>query len=138
MPLRATETPPASWIVTPYQKNCAARVAMIEGTPIRATIRPLIYPTRAPAASARTMPSQALHAGSKVLYAQEKAKPDSATTAGKLRSISPAVMTRVSPSAAIRVGGTVSRKDAQIPHCVKTVGAEIISTQDKMIHTTMI
>ena len=35
-------SPPANSTVTPYQKNCAARVAMIEGTPMRATIRPLM------------------------------------------------------------------------------------------------
>ena len=35
-------SPPAIRIVTPYQKNCAARVAMMEGTLSRATRRPLM------------------------------------------------------------------------------------------------
>ena len=45
------------------------------------------------------------------LKTQAKTKPEKATTAGKLRSISPAVMTKVSPRASTSCGGTVCRKD---------------------------
>ena len=46
-----------------------------------------------------------------VLKNQVKTNPESATTAGKLRSISPAVMTKVSPMARTSMGGTVCRND---------------------------
>ena len=50
--------PPEITVVMPPQKNWVARVAMIEGTPIIATMKPLIKPTRAPPISASRHASQ--------------------------------------------------------------------------------
>ena len=102
------DRPPDSSTVNPFQKNCAASVAMIDGTPTTATIRPLMYPTRAPDANAATTASHGLAPCRKV---QEKTKPEKAMIAEKLRSISPAQMTRVRPSASTSCGGTVWKND---------------------------
>ena len=83
----------------------------MEGTPIFATSRPLIYPTKAPQARAMAKPSHGPKGEGTFLNTQAKTNPDSATTAGKLRSISPAVTTRVRPSAQTNTGGTVCRND---------------------------
>jgi hypothetical protein len=45
------------------------------------------------------------------LNAQANRKPAKATTDGKERSISPAAITRVRPSARISSGGTVAKND---------------------------
>lgn len=81
---------------------------MIEGTRSRATRTPFTQPTSAPATSARRKPG---HPTSKVWKHQVNTNPDSATTAGKLRSISPAVITNVSPTARTSIGGTVWKND---------------------------
>ena len=67
-------------------------------------------PNQAPAAE-REQSQPTAPGGSKVLKTQAKTKPENATTAGKLKSISPAVITRVSPRARMSSGGTVCRKD---------------------------
>ena len=52
-----------------------------------------------------------LHGALRFLKHQVNTNPESATTAGKLRSISPAVMMNVSPMAHTSMGGTVWKKD---------------------------
>src|SRR5664280_778985 len=104
-------SPFANRTVAPYQKNWVARVAMMEGTPTLATSMPLIYPTNAPQTRAKTKPAQGAQGVWNVLKTQANTNPESATTAGKLKSISPAVMTRVRPNAQTSTGGTVCRND---------------------------
>jgi len=102
------ERPPHNRIVSPFQKNWAARVAIIEGTPTLATSIPLIKPTKAPAARARIRASQGVP---RVRKMKENTKPENAIIAEKLKSISPAAITSVSPNAKMRSGGIVCRKD---------------------------
>ena len=91
----------------PAQKNWVPRVAMKEGMPMTAIRKPLRKPTSRPLASAATTASQP---SSYSLNSTAKTKPENAITEGKDRSISPAPMTKVSPTASSTSGGRVERK----------------------------
>ena len=90
----------------PAQKNWVPRVAMKEGMPMTAIRTPLRKPTSRPLASAATTASQP---SSYSLNSTAKTKPENAITDGKDRSISPAPMTKVSPTASSTSGGRVDR-----------------------------
>ena len=90
----------------PAQKNCVASVAMNDGTPMRATSTPFRNPTISPEpspASTATQPSPYS------LNSTANTKPENAMIAGKHRSISPAPITKVSPTASRIRGGSVDR-----------------------------
>ena len=80
---------------------------MKDGMPILAMMIPLIKPTMMPEAKAAITASQP---SSYSLNRTAKTKPEKEMIAGKERSISPAPMTKVSPTARIRRGGRVDRK----------------------------
>jgi len=82
-------------------------VAMIEGTPTLAMIVPLKNPIAIPTMIPQTMARMMFLVARKT---SEKMYPENAMIAGKERSISPAVMTKVSPRAMMRVKGTVDKK----------------------------
>ncbi len=91
----------------PAQKNWVASVAMKDGMPIRATMMPFRSPTRRPEARPATTASQPRPYS---LKSTAKTKPEKAMTAGNDRSISPAPITKVSPTASRTSGGSVERK----------------------------
>ena len=97
----------------PYQKNWVPSVAMKEGMPILATSTPLMKPTSSSAAMAshgdRTdgKPAAAFDTS---LKSTAKTKPEKPMIAGKQRSISPAPMMKVRPTASRISGGSVERK----------------------------
>ena len=91
----------------PAQKNWVPKVAMKDGMPITAIRKPLTTPTSRPLASAATTASQP---SSYSLNRTAKTKPENAITDGKDRSISPAPMTKVRPTASRTRGGRVERK----------------------------
>ena len=91
----------------PAQKNCVPSVVMNEGMPILAMMTPLMKPTRTPEASPATT---AIQPRLYSLKSTAKTNPENAMIAGKHRSISPAPMTKVSPSASRISGGSVDRK----------------------------
>ena len=82
-------------------------VAMKEGKPIFAMSTPLIRPTMTPAASPA---ATAIHPSRYSLNSTAKTNPEKPMTAGKERSISPAPMMKVRPTASSISGGNVERK----------------------------
>ena len=103
----------------PYQKNWVPSVAMNEGMPILATSRPLMKPTSTPEAMATSRAIARLDdsasqrepvRSSASLNSTAKTKPEKPMIAGKQRSISPAPMMKVRPTASRISGGSVDRK----------------------------
>ena len=90
----------------PAQKNWVPSVAMNEGMPILAMIKPLTKPTRTPEARPAMT---AIQPRSYSLNNTAKTKPEKAMMAGKHRSISPAPITKVRPTASSISGGRVDR-----------------------------
>ena len=91
----------------PAQKNWVASVVMNEGMPTFAMMTPLIKPTRIPDARPAITASQP---SSYSLNRTAKMKPEKAMIEGKQRSISPAPITKVRPTASRISGGRVERK----------------------------
>ncbi len=91
----------------PAQKNWVASVVMKDGMPTLAMRRPLTKPTRIPDARPATTASQP---SSYSLNNTAKTKPEKAMIEGKQRSISPAPITKVRPTASRIRGGSVERK----------------------------
>ena len=79
---------------------------MNDGIPIRATMTPLRYPTSSPEPTPASTASQP---SSYSLNSTAKTNPEKAMIAGKERSISPAPITKVSPTASRTSGGSVER-----------------------------
>ena len=80
---------------------------MNDGIPILAMMSPLRNPTKIPEASPATT---AIQPRSYSLKRTANTKPEKAMIDGKLRSISPAPITKVSPVASRISGGSVERK----------------------------
>ena len=142
----------------PYQKNCVPSVAINEGMPILATSTPLMKPMRTPANSATTTPPQRMSSAASgearnppsgvsvadtiqscpSLKMIASTKPEKPMTAGKLRSISPAPMMKVSPIASSITGGRVERNVVYWNGRRKTSGARYMNSNRMTMKTTMI
>ena len=87
--------------------NIVLKVAMIDGTPILAIIMPFMKPIPMPTIKLQTSATIMLPV---LRNDNPKMYPQKAIMPGKERSISPAVIIKVKPSAMISVNGTVERK----------------------------
>ena len=119
----------------PAQKNCVARVAMNEGMPTLATRTPLIDADEQAADEAATTASQP---SSYSLNSTAKTKPENAITEGNDRSISPAAITKVRPSARRISGGSVDGTSCRCWARRKTSGAVVHEEPKSRAKTTMI